>query len=255
MEINRDRHFSQVISMNICEKKPEDVIKPEFLEKYKELHEDILARLIHTNTTITILEKILQYPFKYFSASQTIFWRTIFWNFAWVSVILIYALTDDKKKDVHTLPKFKNKVRIWLKDTEKVEFSRILKEHRFDPTTKNILDKTTDIRTNLMAHRLLDKFDHLLHSKAVTVSEIRYVYNNIEKLFQACSFGIEYDTSLLLTETENIDHILDLITKASLWLNQPELMGEQWPNIRQDTSEEELRDLNTWRKKFSLPPA
>lgn len=247
--------------MNINEQKPEEVLKDEFLEKYKELHEDIWARLIHINTTITILEKIPQSPLQYFEQSQTIFWRTIFWNFAWVSVILIHALTDDKGKDVHTLPKFKNKVRSWLEDTEKAKFSRILKEHNFDPTTKNILAKIADIRKKLV-HELLDESERPLYPNAFTISEIRQAYNDIEKLFNACSFGVEYDTTLYPTGEfagkpieKDIDKLIDLVVKNSNWLNRPELMEEHWPDMRQDASEEELRDLNTWREKFGLPPA
>lgn len=94
--------------MTISDKKLEDVLKPEFLEKYKDLHEDIWFRLSQINTTITILEKILQSPLRYFPQyfpqSETIFWQTVCWNFIRVSVVFIHAMVNDQSSDAHTLP-------------------------------------------------------------------------------------------------------------------------------------------------------
>lgn len=247
--------------MNLSEKKPEDVIKPEFLEKYKELHEDIWSRLSHINTTITILEKTLQSPLQYFQQSETVFWQTVCWNSVWALVILIHALINDKLKYTHTLPKFKDNILEWLENSEKAEFSQILEKHEFDPTTETIKEKITQIRHKELAHREF-KNNCFPNPNGITVSEIRRAYNDIENLFQACSFGIEYDTTLYPTGTcggkpieKDIDKLLDLIVKNSNWLNQPELMKEGWPDMSRDLSKEELRELNTWRTKFNLPPA
>jgi hypothetical protein len=51
-------------------KKPEEVIKPEFLETYKALHSDIWRRLILVHTNIIILEKIEKFPFEHIYAPQ-----------------------------------------------------------------------------------------------------------------------------------------------------------------------------------------
>jgi len=247
--------------MNLSEKNPEDVIKPEFLEKYKELREDIWFRLSHINTTITILEKILQSPLQYFQQSETVFWRTVCWNSVWASVVLIHALTNDKNKYTYTLRRFKYDIlHNWLKDSEK-EIRQILEKHEFDPTTETIKKKITQIRHKELAHREF-KNNCFPNPNGITVSEIRRAYNDIENLFHACSFGIEYDTTLYPTGTcggkpieKDIDKLLDLIVKNGNWLNQPEFMKEHWPESRQEILEEELRDLNTWRKKFCLPHA
>lgn len=247
--------------MNITDKKPEDILNPKFLEKYKKLREDIWSRLSHINTTITILEIILQSPLQYFQKSETIFWQTVSWNFVWISEILIHAMVNDQSSDAHTLLRFKNDILKWLKDSEKAEFIQILKEHKFDQTTKTIMEKITQIRHKELAHREF-KNNCFPNPNGITISEIRRAYNDIENLFHACSFGIEYDTTLYPTGTcggkpieKDIDKLLDLIVKNSHWLNQPEFMKEHWPESRQEILEEELRDLNTWRKKFCLPHA
>jgi len=246
--------------MNISKQKP--VIKAEFLEKYNELHKDICFRLSHINTTITILEKILQSPFKYFPQSETIFWQTVCWNFVWISVVLIHAILNDQGSEKHTLPRFKNRVSKWLKDSEKIKFAQILKKIKFEKATKNIRNKIFDIRNKELAHRLFDNYDQLSNAVCIKVSEIRNIYNLMEELFNACSFSVEYDTTLYPMGEfagkpieKDIDKFIDLVVKNSNWLNKPEIMEEHWSDMRQDTSEEELRDLNTWREKFNLPPA
>jgi len=252
-------------TMNLSEKKPKDVIKSEFLEKYNELHKNICFRLSHINTTITILEKILESPLQYFQQSETIFWQTVCWNSVWLSVVLIHALINENGKNTHTLLRFKNDILLnWLEDSEKAEFRQILKEHKFDQTTKTIIEKIKQIRNEELAHRLFDGSDrnHLSNAGGIKASEIRRLYNDIENLFRACNFGIEYDITLYPTGTcggkpieKDIDKLLDLIVKNSNWLNQPKVMEEGWPDMRRDLSKEELRELNTWRAKFNLPPA
>jgi len=248
--------------LTISNKKPEDVLKPEFLEKYKVLHKDIWFRLSQINTTIIILEKVLQSPLQYFPQSETIFWNTVCWNFVRVSEVLIHAMVNDRGSDTHTLPRFKNNVRNWLKDSEREEFDRILKEYKFDQITKDILVKIADIRNKVLAHCTFDDHNIFSDPGGITVSEIRRAYNAIENIFRACSFGVEYDNTLYATGTsggkpieKDIDKLLDLVVKNSSWLNQPEFMKEHWPDIRRDLSEEQLQELNTWRDKFGLPSA
>jgi hypothetical protein len=171
-------------------------------------------------------------------------------------------MVNDRGSDAHTLPRFKNNVRNWLRDSEREEFNRILEKYKFDQTTKNILANIGSIRKKVLAHRLFDNHNIFSDPGGITVSEIRHANNDVENLFNACSFGKEYDTTLYPTGTcggkpieKDIDRLLDLVIKNSNWLNQPELMKEHWPDIRQGLSEEQLRALNTCRERFCLPPA
>ena len=120
------------------------------------------------------------------------------------------------------------------------------------------------MRKNVIAHRLFDKNDKIkLQSvKRVTLSEIRQVYNDIEKLFRVCSFGSEYLTTFYINGTcagkpieKDIDHLLDLIVKDSYWLNEPERNPIAWQCVKPQKTKEELAQLNVYRQKFILPPA
>ena len=54
--------------MDINDEKPEDVLKPKFIQQYKDLHNDIWHRLIQVHTNIIILERIEKFPFERFSS-------------------------------------------------------------------------------------------------------------------------------------------------------------------------------------------
>ncbi|MGA2916069.1 MAG: hypothetical protein ABSE89_08610 [Sedimentisphaerales bacterium] len=248
--------------MDIDDKKPEDVLKPEFVQQYKELHKKIWHRLVETNTTIAILEKIQSFPFhRFYSPNENIFWTSVYWNFLDILTINIHTIVKKTcKKDEHTLPKFVGNVHEWLQDSEKVEYSQNLKEVKFDQTTENIRKKITDIRDKTIAHRLFDEQNHLIEPDGVKVSEIRSLYDATEELFRACSFGAEYVTTLYIEGTcggkpieKDIDHILDLIVKDSYWLNEPERNQQFWQICKTTKSSEEILELNQWRKKFGMP--
>ena len=252
--------------MDIYDKKPEDVLKPEFIQQYKELHEDIWHRLIKTNTSIIILEKIESFPFDHFySPNENIFWMSVYWNFLYISTITIHTITNDDGKDAHTLLRFKNNIlRKWLIESEKQTYSQNLKEAKFDKTTETIGKKITDMRNKIIAHRLSDEEGrHLLNPEGITVSEIRHTYDDVERLFRACSFGSEYATTFITylplatcggkPIERDIDHILDLIVKDSYWLNKPERNEQSWQICKTTKSSAEIIELNQWRKKFGMP--
>jgi hypothetical protein len=249
--------------MLINDKNPQHVLKPDFLEQYKDLHQDIWHRLIQINTNISILEILQKFPFRHiYYPPENIFWESVYWNFLYTSIILIHALVSDTGKDAHTLTKFKNTVHNWLQDSEKQEYATLLKGLDFETSTKKIRNKIARMRTDLLAHRLLDENQKLKNVDGVTVSEIRRLYDVTEELFRRCSFGCEYVTTFYPRGTcggkpiaKDIDHILDLIAKDSTWVNQPERSGAFWKDLRQYKSEEYLKELTTWRQKFGLPPA
>jgi hypothetical protein len=120
--------------MDISEKKPEDVLKPAFIQKYKELHEDIWHRLVEINTSITILEKIQEFPFSHFYyPPENAFWSMVYWNFTYTCVVLIHTLVNDQGENCLTIQRFKNLLlRDWLADSEKQELRKKVKSLRFE---------------------------------------------------------------------------------------------------------------------------
>jgi len=249
--------------VNITDKKPENVLKPEFVEKYKELHQDIWQRLIQINTNITILEIIQKFPFhNIYYPPENVFWSMVYWNFTYTSVVLMYALVNDDKENRLTILKFRDLLsKDWLKDNEKQEFYK--RAGKFNSgNIKQVCNKIADMRHKIIAHRIINPDGTLPKVTGVTLSEIKKIFNEIETLFRACCFGSEYVTSLYLNGTcggkpieKDIEHILELIVKDSYWLNEPERRKEFWEIEREYKSEEQIKELNTWRQKVGLPPA
>lgn len=247
--------------MGINERKPEEVLKPEFIQRYKELHLDIWYRLTRTNATITILEEIQNFPFqRIYAPIENIFWITVSWNFLHIAIVFLHALVEDQGKDAHTLNVFKNKVAKWLKDGEREVYFKKLEDAKFSKSTKTILKKITDMRHQLLAHRLLDGKDYLLNPDGIVVSEIRSAYNDVEKLFHMCSFGAEYICNFYINGTvggkpieKDIDHLLNLIVKDSYWLNEPERDPTGWQYVKDAKAKGEIAELNKWREKLGLP--
>jgi len=250
---------------NFNTKKPEEVIKPEFLETYKTLHSDIWNRLVQVHTNIIILEKIKKFPFEHIYALQeNIFWTMVNWNFLYVTIVFIYNLTNDKGYEKHTLLSFKNKVLQWMKESGKQAYQNKLKNNKFSKKTKEILDKVAKMRSKVIAHRILNRQDGLMSKdvEGVTLAEVSQAYDDVEKLFRDCSFGGDYLTTFYIPGifggkpiTKDIDELLDLIVKNSFWLNQPERRAPFWPLIRQHRDPKDIEELNFWRRKFDLPDA
>jgi len=251
--------------MDIHNKKPEDVLKPEFVQAYEKLHKDIWGRLIHVNTSLTILEKIGNFPFHHiYSPQANIFWTMVRWNFLYISIVFLHSLTTDEGKEKHTLTKFANRILTnWIKDAHKPEYQSLLKKAKLDKRIEPIRTKIKRMRDRVIAHRFLDSGSVcVVDVKGVTLAEVCQAYEDLEKLFRACSFGAQYISNFYIGGTvggkpvkEDIDELLELILRNSYWLNEPERNKDFWPAIRERMPKEDIAELNEFRKKLGMPPA
>jgi hypothetical protein len=250
--------------MDINNKRPEDVLKPEFVQAYEVLHKDIWGRLIHVNTNLTILEKIQNFPFHHiYSPQGNIFWTMVYWNFLYISIAFLHTLTTEQG-DQHTLTRFRNRIlNDWINDAYRAEYQECLKNAKLDRCLDPIRTKIDKMRNKVIAHRILDKSQLCVSRvEGVKIAELRQVYEDIEKLFRACSFGVQYINNFYVGGTiggkpvkEDIDELLDLILQNSYWLNEPERDKDFWPAIREKMSREDVAELNEFRKKLGMPPA
>ncbi len=251
--------------MDLTNKRPEDVLKTDSLNTYKELHKDIWDRLIHVGTNLTILEKIQKFPFDcIYAPENNIFWNMVHWNFRYVSILYLHTLANDQGDEKHAIDRFANRIlNDWMCDSYKSEYQSELRKTKLDKRLKYIRDKIRDIRHNVIAHRLLDDDrSSLKQVEGVKLDELRQVYEDIEDLFRTISFGTEYVSNFYVGGSvggklvkEDIDELLDLILKNSYWINEPEKKKDSWPCLRKTRSQEELLQLNEYRSRFGMPPA
>lgn len=248
--------------MDINSRKPEEVIRPEFVQQYEKLHENIWHRLVHINTSIQILEALKDFPFERIYATPN-YWAMVYWDFIYTSVVMLHAIVNDNGKKTHTLLCFKNKLlRNWFLPKERKSFQVKLTTCKFTKEIDSLGDRIATMRREIVAHALIDKSTGLFSKvSGVSVSELRKFYNSVHQLFEVCCFGGEFKTSLYIDssddqpQTEDIDEILKLILKNSAWIKGPERHADFWPDMRQDKSKEEIDELNRWRRKIGLPDA
>jgi hypothetical protein len=247
-------------------KKPEEVLTPDFLPAYTQLHQDIWFRLVHIDANLQILETIGLFPIHHLHAPRNnIFWKMVFWNFVHMSVILLHSLISDEESQAHTLLKFKNTVLKHLRtDSLKLAYREKLNQAKLDKQLDPIREKIVRVRHEVVAHRFLDTQGHLkaLNIEGVSIPELRKVFEDTKRLFEVCCFGCKYFTTLYppsvpghKTPEKDIEKILCLIVKNSNWLSQPERHAPFWQQIRPHKSIKKIEELNKWRAKFNLPPA
>lgn len=248
--------------MNIDPRKPEEVIRPEYVQQYKSLHENIWHRLVHINTSIQILEALNDFPFHNIDASQNkVFWPMVHWNFLYTSIVMLHAIINDQTSDPLTLVHFKNKLsHEWILPAEQANFRGKLKSCKFSKEVNSIKERITTMRHKVIAH--VPFGPPVSKVPGVSVPELRQFYTSAHRLFEACCFGSKFRTSLYIPDhkdehpqTEDIDEILKLILKNSFWINKPECRADFWPDIRRQMSKEEIDELNLWRRKLGMPDA
>lgn len=233
----------------------EEVIKPEYINKYRNLHEDLWLRMMHVNTNIIILERIDEFykDIEYlYAPGQDIFGSLSYHNFQAVTILLLHGLTKDTGRDVHTLKTFKNKLLKWIQE-RKQELKDNLKTVDFDGKLKKINNKMENFRNRLLAHRLLDENHNLQRAERISNLELRQVYEDSKKLFDSCCIGADYCMTFSMGYRNNpkdIDHIFELLIKDSYWFKLPE--NPIWDQCTKLKSKESLESLNRWRKKFSM---
>jgi len=211
------------------------------------------------------MEKFQNFPFHHiYAPQQNIFWTMVYWNFLYVSIVFLHTLTTDQGDQKHTLTRFSRRIlNDWIKGAHKPAYQECLKEAKLDKRLGPIRRKIAKMRHTVIAHRLLDSDRaRVTNVEGVTLAELRQVYDDVENLFRACSFGTQYINNLYIGGTvggkpvkEDLDELLDLIAKDSHWLNGPERHGPFWPGIKQHKDPKDIEELNLWRKKFGLPDA
>lgn len=243
--------------MNMMGENIEEVIKPEYIENYHNLHINLRDRMAHVNTNIIILERIDEFyeDIKYlYPPGEDVFWSLSYHNFQAATVLLLHGLTEDKGSDAHTLIKFKDKLLEWIQD-KKLEFKDNLKTVDFDGKLKKINKKIKIFRDCIVAHTLLDKkTGNLRKAEEISNLELRQVYEDAKKLFDSCCIGADYCMTFSMGYRDNpwdINHIFELLIKESGWFKAPE--SDIWDQFTELKSKESLERLNHWRKKFDMP--
>ena len=249
--------------------KPKELFSPDYVGRYRRLHEDLWWRIVRVHGTLHTLDQLKAFPFEHlYAPNEMEFWRLVVRNFLDMACILLHGLLSDESANAQTIPRFKNEVirAPWLDDTKRQLLQRTLGERKFDKVADSIADRVRAIRHRRIAHRLRDKEGDAAKEQlaAVSLDELHRLFNAAHGLFGALCFGSAYATLAgdLMPCTVGgkpartcLDEILDAVLRDSYFVNRPERRGHWWPLDRKHMDPKELELMNDLRKRVGLPEA
>jgi hypothetical protein len=246
--------------------KSEEVLNEDSIVEYQRLIGLFWNQLVKLNTNIFIIKKIHEFPFDIFCTTpeKMTFFSIVIENLIENSVLTITKLATDQGSDPSTLPRFKNWVLSKINTQYSLEFQNWLKKTRFDIEIKRLLEKAKRIRSSIIAHLNKGLLFRVEDIEQITISELVRLKDKLIVVIDALSFNVGFKMLPLCyaedivrpKETEyqsDIDEILDSIAQKSGTLNMPEKYPEAWNYMKKSYSEEAIKILNKYRKKFKLP--
>lgn len=250
--------------MNIHNLSPVEALKEESFEYYDKGMQFLSGELVFLNVNIFIIDKIIKFRFDLFSArDQWFFFRMVFRNFFYASLLIITKLAADQGGDLLTLPRFKNRVRQSIKPEYLDQLDDRLRQAKFDKKTQTLLEKARSLRTQKVAHAIEDFALGNEKETRVLYSELKELRDQLNELLDALSFNVHY-MMLPIQYSPDINHpegsdprpdierILDAIAKSSILLNMPEEHPDRWQYRRKHLKEDDIQVINTYRQNFGL---
>jgi hypothetical protein len=222
------------------------------------------GELVHLNVNIFILDHILGFPFHLFTDPDgSLFFRMVFENFFYASLLIVTRITTDQKGDLFTLPRFRNHIRAVIKNEYQQQFNERLKQTKFDKNSRELLDKIRELRNIRVVHV---KEDIAIRQKLppnIAYSNLKTIRGNLNDLLGALSFNVEHFMLPIQYHPEvqhppgydsrpDIEIILDNIAKNSPLLNLPEKSPQAWKYRKDMLPETDLELLNKYRRKFKM---
>jgi hypothetical protein len=241
------------------------VVAVSSLSEYESGMSFFYSELVELNVILYLAEKIVDFPFDLFShPDKTVFFSTVMRSFHDSAVLIITRLITDQKGDLFTFRHFKNRVRELVTPEFRSSFEARLKKARFDREIDILLEKVKELRRNRIAHTTQDLMTGSILVSRPTLSELKVLRDALNSLLDALSFNVEqtmlphaYDPNIVHAADGNhktdIEEVLDSIAKDSHLLNMPDKYPERWRNRRRQFSEENINQLNFYRRKFGLP--
>ena len=176
------------------------------------------------------------------------------------AILIITRLATDEDGGLFTLTQFKNRVLQLVKDEYREAFKLRLRKARFDKELKNLLSKTRDLRHHTIGHTTRSYIAGDVKLPRPDILGLRELREALNSLLDALAFNVEYamlpiayDPRVLPKRKTDIEQILDCFAKNSHWLNMPEKYPERWKYRRLRLSEDRLRAINQYRRKFQMP--
>jgi hypothetical protein len=237
------------------------------LPEYEQGMKFFYLQLVRLNTTIYIVDQILNIQLDLFvELDKTVFFKTVVRNFFDAGLLVITRLATDQGDDKYTLIRFKNRVRELMKPEYANLFDERLRKSRFDKRTIAMLERAKRLRNERVGHTAQDVVLGISEGTRLSYSELRSLRDALNSLLAAISFNVDhlmlpvpYDPRVQHPAGSNhetdIEELLDFVAMKSPWLNLPEKNPNKWKYQRARLTEDQISQINHYRRKLGLPEA
>jgi hypothetical protein len=235
----------------------EDVLREEGLQYYEQGKSFFYQELVHLNLNILILDNVLNFPFHLFQGTEgSLFFRKVFENFYYVSILIITRISSDQGDNFFTIPRFKNRIWKFILHEYQDEYRTQFKRARFDKEACALIRKARQLRIERVAHVTEEIALKASDETWVTFGEIKLLYEKLLTILQNLLFNeilhmfpFQYQTD----SKPDIEIIFDSIVQRSALLNMAENDPTGWQYRKASMTARDIEILNSYRSKFNLP--
>lgn len=255
--------------MGIKDYDPKKVILPAWLDQYEKEMDSIHWQLIQFNCNIYIMEKIMSVDFGLLGYTTNNFWHLLFASMFETNVMILWRLVDPKDSTLN-MRIIRDRIRANLRNNIlKNEFDRLIGKSNYDSCIKQIHDKILILRHNRFGHLqrkwIVKKNASFLNYDYLPFPSLKEYGNTIGKLFNLLCFDnermlilLDYNPNVIspsgTDSRSDIELILDLIIENSPFVNMPENQPNYWQHFMKNLSEEEITQMNYYRKRVGKNP-
>lgn len=245
----------------------EELFEEPFLSEYKEEIKFFYSELVHLNTQLFIIEKVIQFRFDLFTnPNQRIFFDTVLSSFFETSILRIARLVTDSKDNFRIIKSFKNKIRDNMNIEYKEFFQNTLKENNFEKNTRELQNKIKARRNQRIAHMIRNVDEEELRNSTIYLRDLFHLRDQLNLLLSQLSFGT---TRLMLPlpysdrvehpagvdSRTDIERMLDQIAFESELINLAETCPIIWEARKKKLAQRDVEEINRYRAKRGLPDA
>jgi hypothetical protein len=239
----------------------ETVLLPAFIPQYGALTASIFSEIVQLNTTLYIVNKIVEFPFHLFGGSaENVFFYMNVLNGTEIAIGIAYKLLIDTDRRSYGLLRLKNEILRNVRPEHLDDYREHLRNARIEAAVQRLLPAVEALRSNQVAHLSESLARGNLTIERPNVQELDTIRLELNRIYSCLSFN---QTSLFvpLSYAETVIHppgtdsrpdivkLLDGMAMGSSLLTMPEREPDAWPYVRGRLSDYEVRKFNEYRRR------
>ena len=247
-----------------------ELIKADWLPVYEERLERLWFQSVQLNATLYLLGKISEFPVELFALDQRLFWSLVAHALYESSIMTIGRIVGDRRKNVLTLPRFREElVDHAVDDGARESLEQRLGAVEFEESVDQILEEVVHVRNDWIAHlkreAVAEAGDSGRGVTIVPLDPLQAIRDAVNCLIDALTLDggkahiyMEYSGMVEhppgMDSRPDIEKILDMVVGASPTLRMPEEQPEPWRGFWEGLSEHERTQFNKYRLRHELKP-